>query len=46
LRQEWLDLERGITAFNHSPDYDLDEGALEVGAAATSSVLFDYLSKP
>ncbi len=38
--------ERGITAFNHSPDYDLDEGALEVGAAAMSSVLFDYLSKP
>ncbi len=38
--------ERGITAFNHSPDYDIDEGALEVGAAAMSSVLFDYLSKP
>ena len=38
--------ERGITAFNHSPDYDLDEEALEVGATAMSSVLFDYLSEP
>ena len=31
-------LEKGIAAFNHTPDYDIDEVALEVGAAAMASV--------
>jgi amidohydrolase len=36
-------LEKGIAAFNHTPDYDIDEEALEVGAAAMASVLLHYL---
>lgn len=35
--------EKGITAYNHLPDYDLDESALEIGTAAMSMVLLDYL---
>ena len=35
--------QKGITAFNHSPDYDLDEDALAVGTKAMAAVLLHYL---
>ena len=36
--------EKGIPAFNHFPDYDIDEEALEIGAAAMANVLLTYLA--
>ena len=35
--------EKGITAFNHFPDYDIDEAAIEVGTVAMANVLVNYL---
>lgn len=35
--------EKGITARNHFPDYDVDEEAVLVGVEAMASVLLDYL---
>ena len=35
--------EKGITAINHSPDYDLDEDVLAVGTKAMAAVLLQYL---
>ncbi len=35
--------ERGITSLNHSPDYDIDEGAIEAGTVAMANVLLAYL---
>jgi len=35
--------EKGITAFNHFPDYDIDESAIEIGTVAMANVLLDYL---
>ena len=35
--------EKGITAFNHFPDYDIDESAIEIGAVAMANVLVSYL---
>jgi metal-dependent amidase/aminoacylase/carboxypeptidase family protein len=37
--------ERGIAAMNHTPDYDLDEEGLRIGASAMSAVLLDYLER-
>ncbi len=36
---------RGITAFNHSPDYDVDEECIVIGTKAMSSVLLSYLEQ-
>ena len=36
--------EEGITAYNHFPDYDLDESALTIGTAAMAAVLVEYLA--
>lgn len=44
----WLGVanpERGITAFNHWPDYDVDEEAIIVGTKAMASVLVDFLKQ-
>lgn len=35
--------EKGITALNHMPDYDIDEDALAVGAKGMSAVILDYM---
>ncbi len=35
--------QKGITAINHSADYDLDEDALAVGTKAMAAVLLQYL---
>ena len=35
--------EKGIQAFNHFPDYDIDEAAIEVGTVAMANVLVSYL---
>jgi len=36
-------LERGITSYNHFPDYDLDESVITVGTKAMAAVLVDWL---
>jgi metal-dependent amidase/aminoacylase/carboxypeptidase family protein len=36
--------EEGITAYNHFPDYDLDESALTIGTAVMAAVLVEYLA--
>jgi metal-dependent amidase/aminoacylase/carboxypeptidase family protein len=36
---------KGITAINHSPDYDIDEAAIEVGTVAMANVLLTYLNR-
>ena len=35
--------DKGITAFNHFPDYDIDEAAIEIGTVAMANVLVSYL---
>lgn len=35
--------EKGIAAFNHAPDYDLDESAIPRGALAMANVLLHHL---
>jgi metal-dependent amidase/aminoacylase/carboxypeptidase family protein len=35
--------ERGITALNHSPDYDVDETAIALGAKAMANVIAHYV---
>ncbi len=35
----------GITAYNHFPDYDIDESAIGIGAQAMAGVLFDHLAR-
>jgi metal-dependent amidase/aminoacylase/carboxypeptidase family protein len=37
--------ERGITALNHSPDYDVDEESIVIGTKAMSNVLLNYLEQ-
>ena len=36
--------EKGITAMNHFPDYDIDESALRIGTVAMANVLVHYLT--
>jgi len=36
-------VDKGLRAYNHLPDYDIDESALEIGTAAMSNVLWEYL---
>jgi len=35
--------EKSITAYNHFPDYDIDEAAIEIGSVAMANVLLTYL---
>ena len=35
--------EKGIAAYNHSPDYDIDERAIGIGTVAMANVLISYL---
>ena len=37
-------LEKGITSYNHFPDYDLDESVIALGTTAMAAVLVDYLA--
>jgi amidohydrolase len=37
--------EKGITSFNHTPAFDIDEGSLVVGVKVMSNVLLDYLDR-
>ena len=37
--------EKGITAYNHFPDYDIDESAIAIGTIAMSTVLVNYLAE-
>jgi amidohydrolase len=37
--------ERGITAAHHTPDFDLDEDGLVIGAKVMSSMVLDYLER-
>jgi metal-dependent amidase/aminoacylase/carboxypeptidase family protein len=36
-------LEKGITSYNHFPDYDLDESVITVGTKVMAAVLVDWL---
>ena len=36
---------KGITAMNHTPEFDADEGALVVGVKTMANVLVDYLDR-
>ena len=36
--------EKGISARNHFPDYDIDEEAIEIGTVAMANVLLSYLA--
>lgn len=36
-------LEKGITSYNHFPDYDLDESVITVGTKTMAAVLVDWL---
>ena len=36
---------KGITAFNHTPAFDIDESSLVVGVKVMSNVLVDYLDR-
>ena len=35
--------EKGIMAFNHSPDYDIDEAGIATGVKAMSGVLVNHM---